>query len=113
MTPRTFLPKASYMPWNGEYRPTYRWYQESPWTLVPGNRRYPTAAQAIAAADEFLAKGLNPPIRAETAEPCDILGLSAWHLEKAAQRAAEQEQALGAIVVKSRMVIVERRRVKA
>jgi hypothetical protein len=33
--------------------------------------------------------------------------------QKAAQRAAEQEQAMGAIVVRSRTVIVERRRAKA
>jgi hypothetical protein len=33
--------------------------------------------------------------------------------QKAVQRAAEQEQALGAIVVRSKTVIVERRRVKA
>lgn len=110
---RTWLPKSHYMPWAGQYRPTYRWYVEQPYALVPGGQSYATASQAIAAADEYLANAMNKQIRGTVTEPCDILGIAQWHLEKAAQRAAEQEQALGAIVVRSRTVIVERRKARA
>lgn len=112
MTARTFLPKASYMPWRGEYRPTYRWYRESNWTLVPGGKSYPSAAQAIAAADEFLAKGLNPPIRTEQApepEP-DALNTSGWHVDRAAREAERQERMLGGVIARGgKLVMVERR----
>lgn len=107
---RTWLPKSHYMPWAGQYRPTYRWYVEQPFALVPGGQSFPTASQAIAAADEYLANAMNKQIRGTVTEPCDILGLASWHLEKAAQRAAEQEQALGAVIVRGRQVRVERRR---
>ena len=110
---RTWLPKSHYMPWGGQYRPMYRWYCEAPWALVPGGKSYPTVGQAKAAADDFLAAAMNKQIRGTVTEPCDILGIAQWHLEKAAQRAAEQEQALGAIIIKGKSVTVERRRVRA
>lgn len=108
---RTFLPKAHYMPWHGEYRPLYRWYSEQPWTLVPGGLSYPTAKKAIDAADEFLARGLNPVIRCEkAAETADPFGLAEWHEQRAAKAANDQEAVLGAVIVKGRQVKVERRR---
>ncbi len=110
---RTWLPKSHYMPWAGRYRPTYRWYVEMPWALVPGGKSYATVGQAKDAADEYLATAMNRQIRAEKTEARDVLGIAAWHEQKAAQRAAEQEQALGAIVVRSRTVIVERRKARA
>lgn len=106
---RTWLPKSNYMPWAGQYRPTYRWYVEQPFTLVPGGASYATSGQAIEAADQFMAGVLNKQIRAEKPETRDVLGLQQWHEQKAAQRAAEQEQALGAVIVRGRAVKIERR----
>lgn len=108
-----FLPEFKTMPAKaGGYRGMYRLFDGKPFRLIPGLPS-DTAGQALAAAKEYVCAKLNPPIRAEQAEPCDILGIAAWHEEKAAQRAAEQEQALGAIIVKGRQVKVERRRERA
>ena len=105
---RTFLPKAHYMPWRGQYRPMFRRFKESPWELVPKAAPCATAGQAIAAAEAYLEQVLNPPIRAEKAE-ADTLGRTQWHIERAQRAAEQQEQALGAVIVKGRAIKVERR----
>jgi hypothetical protein len=106
---RTFLPKGHYMPWCGQYRPVFRLYKESPWELVPKSQPCATAGQAIAAADAYLEMKLNPPIRREIAVK-DVLGIAQWHEQRAARQAEQQEQALGGILVKSRKVTIERKR---
>jgi hypothetical protein len=85
-------------------------FSDRPFRLIPGAEKFASAGQAITAAKDYVRARLNPPIRGEVTEPCDVLGLAHWHEQKAAQRAAEQEQALGAIVVKGRAIIVERRK---
>lgn len=110
---RTWFPEAHYMPdGNGGYYATYKRYLEEPFTLVPGKKVHPTAGQAIAAAKAFLIKS-ERPIRAERATPAndDPLGVAAWHEERAASRVADQEQALGAIIVRRRQIKVERRKI--
>lgn len=98
------------MPWRDQYRPLYRWYSESPWTLVPGGLSYPTSKQAENAADAYMATKLNPPIRAEKkAKDPDTLGRKQWHIERAARQAEQQEQALGGIISRGRMIKIERR----
>jgi hypothetical protein len=107
---RTFLPKAHYMPDRGVYRPLYKWYREDGWTLVPGRLTYPTAQRAIQAADDFLAKGLNPPIRSETVpDPAipDFLDPEAWNRERAVRQAEEQQGAFGTVFVRHKPVRVE------
>lgn len=108
-----FLPDYGSMPYRGGYRATYKLFAERPFRLIPGAEIFATAGQAEKAAKEYVRVRLNPPIRAEITEAKDVLGLASWHIEKAAQRAAEQEQALGAIVVRSKTVIVERRKARA
>jgi hypothetical protein len=111
---RTFLPKASSMPWRDQYRPLYRWYSESPWTLVPGGLSYPTSKQAENAADAYMATKLNPPIRAEKkAKDPDTLGRAQWHEQRAAVEAERQERVLGAVIIRGKPVAIERRRVRA
>lgn len=108
---RTFLPKAHYLPVGEFYRPMYRLFQEEPWKLVPKGQGYPSVGQAIAAADAYMAEKLNPTIQADRAELTkDVLGVAAWHEERAARAAQDQEAALGAVIVKGRQVKVERRR---
>lgn len=71
---------------------------------------YPSVGQAIAAADAYMADKLNPTIHADRAELIkDGLGVGAWHEERAARAAQDQEATLGAIIVKNRQVKVERR----
>ncbi|TPK14151.1 hypothetical protein [Mesorhizobium sp. B2-5-11] len=106
----SFLPEYNAVPVRGGYRGSYRLFDSQPFRFIPGCEPYPTAGQALTAAKEYVRLRLNPPIRGEVTEAKDVLGLAAWHVEKAAQRAAEQEQALGAIIVKGRQVKVERRR---
>lgn len=107
---RTFLPKGSYMPWRGQYRPTFRFYQESPWTLVPMGGSFDTASQAISVAEAYMASKLNPPLRCETAPPdADPLGLAKWHEQRAAQLAETQEAALGGIISRGKVIRIERR----
>ena len=104
-----FLPEFKTVPVRGGYRGSYRLFDSQPFRFIPGCEPYPTATQALTAAKDYVRERLNPPIRGEVTEAKDVLGLSAWHLEKAAQRAAEQEQALGAIVVRGRTVKIERK----
>lgn len=106
---RTFLPKAHYMPWRGQYRPMFRFYKESPWTLVPKAEPCETAGAALAAADAYLEQKLNPPIRAEQA-PADPDIIGDWYTQRAARQAEQQEAALGGIIIKGRQVTVERRK---
>ena len=104
------MPKGHYLPLGDRYRPMYRWFQESPWTLVPDGGSYSTSGQAVAAADAYMAKRLNPPIRSEQAEViADVLDVNAWYRERAGQAARDQQEALGAIIVKGRQVAVEKR----
>ena len=56
---RTFLPKSTCRSFNGQFQPLYRWHQEDEWSLVPGRMLFPTKAEAIEAADDYLARGLN------------------------------------------------------
>lgn len=108
---RTFLPKAHYLPIGDRYRPMYRLFQEEPWKLVPKGQAYPSVGQAIAAADAYMAEKLNPTIHAERAAQAeDVLGIAAWHEERAARAAQDQETALGAVIVRGKQVKVERRR---
>ncbi len=104
-----FLPEFNAVPVRGGYRGSYRLFDSQPFRFIPGCEPYPTAGRALEAAKEYVRARLNPPIRAEITEAKDVLGLASWHLEKAAQRAAEQEQALGAVIVRGRQVKVERR----
>lgn len=105
---RTWFPEAHYMPDMGQYRPTYRWHLEDRWTLVPGRMLYPTAGQAIDAGKAYLIAA-QKPIRAERCEAAaDPLGVSDWQQERAGRAALEQEQALGAIIVRGKQIKVER-----
>jgi hypothetical protein len=110
---RTWFPEAHYMPDMGQYRPMYRWYRENPWRLVPGEARYPTAGRAIAAAKDWLASRLNSHPGEGAPEPAndDPLGVAAWREERAGRAAQDQQQALGAIIVKGKQVQVEKRRI--
>jgi hypothetical protein len=108
-----FLPEYHYLPVLGGYRASYRLFADRPFRLIPGAEKFATASQAITAAKDYVRARLNPPIRGEVTEPCDVLDVRAWHEQKAAQRAAEQEQALGAIIIKGRAVKVERAKVRA
>ncbi|MCA0032729.1 hypothetical protein [Mesorhizobium sp. B263B2A] len=105
-----FLPEYTAVPVRGGYRGSYRLFCGQPFRFIPGCEPYPTAGRALEAAKEYVRIRLNPPIRSEITEAKDVLGLASWHLEKAAQRAAEQEQALGAIVIRGRSVKIERKR---
>lgn len=108
---RTFMPKAHYLPIKDRYRPMYRLFQEEPWKLVPKAQAYPSVGQAITAAEAYMAEKLNPTIYAERAAVAeDVIGVAAWHEERAARAAQDQEAVLGAVIVKGRQVKVERRR---
>lgn len=109
---RTWFPEAHYMPDMGQYRPTYRWHLEDGWTLVPGRKLYPSVGQAIDAAKQYLIAA-QKPIRAARVESAndDPLGVAAWRDERAGKAAEDQQQALGAVIVRGRQVQVERRRI--
>jgi hypothetical protein len=109
----SFLPEFKEIPVRGGYRASYRLFDSQPYRFIPGKEVFATAGQAITAAKDYVRARLNPPIRGEVTEPCDVLDVRAWHEQKAAQRAAEQEQALGAIIIKGRAVKVERTKVRA
>lgn len=109
-----FLPDYSQMPWNGRYRPLFKLFATERWRYVRKDGEpveCDTAGQAIEAAKACVKRILNPAIYAErTAVAEDVLGVAAWHEERAARSAQDQEAALGAIIVKGRQVKVERRR---
>lgn len=106
-----FLPDYTYLPIGSLYRPAYRLFVGQPLHLVPNVEPCTTASAAVKAAKAYVRERLNPPIRAQHAEiVSDVLGVDAWHQERAEQRARDQEQVLGAILVKGRQVKVERRR---
>lgn len=109
----SFLPEFNAVPVRGGYRGSYRLFDSQPFRFIPGCEPYPTAGRALEAAKDYVRERLNPPIRGEVTEARDVLGIQQWHEQRAARAAAEQEQALGAIVVKGRQVKVERRRERA
>jgi hypothetical protein len=103
-----FLPEFKLMPAKGGgYRCTYRLFDGKPFVLIPGEAKT-TAAQALNAAKAYVRAKLNPPIRREIAAK-DVLGIAQWHEQRAARQAEQQEQALGAIIIKGRQIKVERR----
>jgi hypothetical protein len=108
-----FLPDYSSMPWNGRYRPLFKLFASERWRYVRKDGapvECDTASQAIEAAKACVRRILNPTIHAERAELTkDVLGVAAWHEQRAARSAEEQEATLGAIIVKNRQVKVERR----
>ena len=111
-----FLPDYSTMAINGRYRPLFRLFEGSGWKYV---RRdgipvdCDTVSQAIEAAKECVKYILNPPIRAEQAEIVqDVLGVDAWHRERAGQAARDQQAAFGQIFVRGKPVAVEKRRAR-
>lgn len=65
---RTFFPKAHYLPIGSGYKPLFRWFEESSWTMVPNTPALPTVKQALAAAEAYMKTRMNPPIRAEKIE---------------------------------------------
>lgn len=105
-----FLPEFNAVPVRGGYRGSYRLFDSQPFRFIPGCEPFMTAGQALNAAKDYVRERLNPPIRCEVTEAKDVLGLAEWHEQRAAREAAQQEQALGAIVVRGRQVKIERRR---
>lgn len=109
-----FLPDYSQMPWNGRYRPLFKLFASERWRYVRKDGapvECDTAGQAIEAAKACVRRILNPTIYAErSAVAEDVLGVTAWHEERAARAAQDQEAALGAVIVKGRQVKVERKR---
>ena len=112
-----FLPEYKGVPTSKGYRPSYRLFVGEREKLVPyreGPRYFTTLAGAIEASKEYVRAKLNPVIRSEQSEVvADILGVSAWQDEKAAQPARDQIQAFGTIFHKGRPVQVEKRRARA
>jgi hypothetical protein len=108
-----FLPDYSQMPWNGRYRPLFKLFASERWRYVRKDGapvECDTASQAIEAAKACVRRILNPTIYSERAAVAeDVLGVAAWHEERAARAAQDQETALGAVIVKGRQVKVERR----
>jgi hypothetical protein len=111
---RTFFPKAHYMPIGDRYRPLYRWYEESNWTMVPNVGTFPTVAQALSAAEDYMKARMNPEIRAEQAkESADPLGVSAWRQERAGRAENDQRATFGSIFKQGREIKVESKKRKA
>lgn len=107
-----FLPEYTFVPIGGGYRPAYRLFVGKPLVMVPGAEPLPTATQAVNAAKEYVREKLNPPIRAEQVEVVqDVLGVDAWHRERAGQAARDQQEAFGSIFKRGREIKVERRKV--
>ncbi|MER8532097.1 hypothetical protein NKH61_05275 [Mesorhizobium sp. M1005] len=109
----SFLPEFKVVPVSGGYRGSYRLFEDKPFRLIPGAENHPTAGQALNAAKAYVRERLNPPIRGEITEARDVLGLTQWHAERAAREAARQEEVLGGVIVKSRTVLIERKKVRA
>lgn len=107
-----FLPEYTFSPKGGSYLPAYRLFAGQKLRLVPGVEPQASVVDAVKVAKEYVRARLNTPIRSEQIAGPVSDEVAAWHLRKAEQRAAEQEAALGAIIVKGgRQVAVERRRV--
>lgn len=109
-----FLPDYSSMPWKGRYRPLFKLFASERWRYVRKDGEpveCDTASQAIEAAKACVRRILNPAIYSERAAvAADVLGVAAWHEQRAARAAQDQEAALGAVIIKGRQVRVERRR---
>jgi hypothetical protein len=109
----SFLPDYSTMQIDGRYRPLFRLFADSGWKYVRKDGvpvECDTVSQAIDAAKECVKAILNPKIHAEQAEVVqDILGVDAWHRQRAGQAAQDPQAAFGAVIVKGRQVKVERR----
>lgn len=93
---RTFLPKAHFKLWYGQYLPAYRLFSESPWTHVPGGLLYSTPEEAEAAADAYMETLLNQCILAERFDrEIEISEIEAWRRRKAAEAEAEIVRVFG------------------
>lgn len=115
--PRTFFPKAHYMPLDGGYRALFRWYEESPWTMVPKCAPLPTVTAALNAAEAYMRSHLNPPLQAMEAPPdADVLGIGEWRVQREQEAMAERERVFGSTTLHlrgGRTVAVETRRKRA
>jgi hypothetical protein len=91
----------------------HTWFVEVKLALTPfkdGPKYFETWLQARNAARDYVAEVINSKTRAEKAKECaDVLGISAWHEDRAAHAAEQQEQALGGVIAGGRIVKVERR----
>ncbi len=112
MANRQFLPEYGVLPVGGRYSPMFRLFVGDRWHYVRRDRKpvyFDTASQAIAASKAHVQRLLNPEIRSQkTAAVPDVLG--DFRARKLAEAAADQEAALGAVIVKGRPVQVERRK---
>lgn len=107
-----FLPEYTFSPKGGSYLPAYRLFAGQKLRLVPGVEPQPSVVEAVKVAKEYVRARLNPPIRSEQIADPIADEVAAWRLKQAQERAAEQEAALGAVIVRGgRQVAVERRRV--
>lgn len=88
-----FLPEANCKPVGNQFAPLYRWFRGEAWRPVPGMKTYPTQAEAIGAAQDFLASGLNTD-RGERSAP-DILGIEDWRSRKAGEIDADRRVVFG------------------
>lgn len=117
MNGRTFFPRANSMPYGLGYLAMYRFYDESPWTIVPGRESHPSVAAALKAAESYMRERMNPQIRTEHAEPDPIEDeVSAWRRRKEEEAQEERAAVFGttgpAIIFAKggRQVQVERRK---
>lgn len=117
---RTFLPKSHYMPWCGGYMALYKFYLESPWTIVPGRKVFASSKEARDAADAYMAEKLNKANHHEVIESVEENPLDAevrdFFSRRERESAEEKSRVFGdkpAEVVfakRGRMVKVERKR---
>lgn len=103
-----FLPEFKIMPAKGGgYLALYRLFEGKPFVIIPGGS-WDSATKALRAGKDYVRAKLNPPIRAEKLT-CDTLGRAQWHVERAARAAEQQEQTLGGIISRRRLIKIERR----
>ncbi|HTV69308.1 MAG TPA: hypothetical protein VMF90_12295 [Rhizobiaceae bacterium] len=111
---KTFLPDYSSMSIGGDQHvPLFKLFAGEGWRYVRKNKAKvicASAREAIQAAKDHVAGIINPPLKSEIAPAPlpDVLGASTRHIDRAAREADGQIKALGGVIVKGRVVQVEK-----
>lgn len=110
---KTFIPDYGFICIGPDYIPTFKLFADESWRQVRKDGKPVkclTSIQAVQAAKDHVTVILNPPLKSERAPAIvpDVLGANTRHVDRAAREAAGQISALGGVIVKGKVVRVER-----
>lgn len=92
-----FLPQYKAVPTSTGWRPSYRLFVGEKEKVVPGSPVFPSVAEAVQAAMDYVRVKLNPPILSYAVKPdADELIRQEWREQKVREAEEERVKVFGA-----------------